>query len=214
MAKKRGAESRERLVNAAADLFWQKGFAATSLAEIGAAAGVPLGNIYYYFRSKAALAEAVAAIMAEQMQAALEEIAAAADAPNARLTALVDLLSHSVATRTERGCPIRRASAEFRDPAPEASARAAAILAHLEAWLTNELARIGTSPADAQASAAKALILWQGGIALAEARRDEAPLRQALQDMRELFREAARQNLSGERAGAPLSAAPGRTTGF
>ncbi|MBZ8135047.1 TetR/AcrR family transcriptional regulator [Afifella sp. IM 167] len=183
-ATKRGAEARERLVNAAADLFWRQGFSATSLAEIGIAAGIPLGNIYYYFRSKAALADAVAAMMEEQMQAALTELAAFYADPRERLLALVELLEGSVSIRAVQGCPIRRAAADFRIPAPDASARAGKVLADMETWLATQLGAAGLSQEEAQNRATEALALWQGGIALAESRQEEGPLLEALTAMR------------------------------
>ncbi|MGZ3346649.1 MAG: TetR/AcrR family transcriptional regulator, partial [Caulobacteraceae bacterium] len=52
-------DKRDRLVEAAADLAHRRGFRETSLAAIAEAAGVPLGNVYYYFKTKDALAEAL-----------------------------------------------------------------------------------------------------------------------------------------------------------
>lgn len=50
---------RERLARAAATLFHQRGVRKTTLADIAQAAAVPLGNVYYHFRTKDALIEAV-----------------------------------------------------------------------------------------------------------------------------------------------------------
>ncbi|WP_051630960.1 TetR/AcrR family transcriptional regulator [Afifella pfennigii] len=183
-ATRRGAEARQRLVSAAADLFWRQGFAATSLADIGNAADIPLGNIYYYFRSKAALADAVAAMMEEEMQAALCELAGFYADPRQRISALIELLEGSSGMRAVQGCPIRRAAAEFRLPAPEASARAGKVLADMRAWLEAQLVAAGLAGEEAAARAGECLALWQGGIAVAEARQDEAPLREALAAMR------------------------------
>ena len=47
------------LMRAAAELIYEKGCAASSLADIATAAGVPLGNVYHYFKTKEVLAEAV-----------------------------------------------------------------------------------------------------------------------------------------------------------
>jgi AcrR family transcriptional regulator len=57
---KKGDQRRERIVAAAARLFWQRGFFATSIADIAGEADVPPGNMFYYYRSKADLALAVA----------------------------------------------------------------------------------------------------------------------------------------------------------
>ena len=54
MARK--SDKRERLLDAAAESFWVDGYAATSLADIAERSQVPVGNIYYYFKTKAAIA--------------------------------------------------------------------------------------------------------------------------------------------------------------
>jgi TetR/AcrR family transcriptional repressor of nem operon len=46
---------RERLLGAAADLLYRQGVEKTTLADIAQAADVALGNIYYYFKTKAAM---------------------------------------------------------------------------------------------------------------------------------------------------------------
>ena len=51
--------TKERILDAAERLFAERGFAATSLRSITAAAGVNLAAVNYHFRSKEALLEAV-----------------------------------------------------------------------------------------------------------------------------------------------------------
>lgn len=43
---------RQNIINAAKQLFSEKGYAATGLREIAEKAGVSLGNIYNYFKNK------------------------------------------------------------------------------------------------------------------------------------------------------------------
>ena len=52
-------DKRSRLVNAAVGLAYQNGFGATSLADIAREAEVPLGNVYYYFKTKDDIGEAI-----------------------------------------------------------------------------------------------------------------------------------------------------------
>jgi len=46
---------RDRLVEAAKTMFYQHGVTRSTLAEIAQQAQVPLGNVYYHFRTKEAL---------------------------------------------------------------------------------------------------------------------------------------------------------------
>ncbi len=56
----RRGDIRERLVTAGRQLIHNQGFGRTTLADIAEASGVPLGNVYYYFRNKEELLAAVA----------------------------------------------------------------------------------------------------------------------------------------------------------
>ena len=49
----RATDKRERLVDAAVTLFHHRGYGQTSLSDIAEQSGVPLGNVYYYFKTKA-----------------------------------------------------------------------------------------------------------------------------------------------------------------
>jgi AcrR family transcriptional regulator len=49
-------DKRARLIQTAAGLSYQRGFRETTLADIAEAARVPLGNVYYYFKTKEELA--------------------------------------------------------------------------------------------------------------------------------------------------------------
>jgi AcrR family transcriptional regulator len=52
LATTKGAETRDRILAAALDLFRDRGFDETTMRDIAAAAGVATGAAYYYFRSK------------------------------------------------------------------------------------------------------------------------------------------------------------------
>jgi AcrR family transcriptional regulator len=60
-AKREGGATREKIVRAAAQLVYSRGFNATSLAMVARAAGVNRGSLYYFFRTKKILALAVIA---------------------------------------------------------------------------------------------------------------------------------------------------------
>lgn len=178
----RSKRNRNRLVNAAAELFWRSGYDGSSLADIAAEAGVPIGNVYYYFRSKAALADAVARLMESETRAALSQINAAHPGPQQRLAALLSLFTSSNAARTERGCPIARASRDFRNDAPLAAERAGRILGRIGDWLSEQLqARLPREEASARAR--QWLMTWQGAITLAHAGNDQSVLDEAMADL-------------------------------
>ena len=105
----KGARNREALVSAAARLFWQRGYHGASLADIAVEAELPVGNLYYYFKSKAELALAVASGFSQDTQDMLDEINAAAADPRKRLQMLATRLAASQRSRLTYGCPVAAA---------------------------------------------------------------------------------------------------------
>ena len=49
---KKGEESRQRLIECAAELFWKNGYSATGISEILKQTDLPKGSFYFYFKSK------------------------------------------------------------------------------------------------------------------------------------------------------------------
>src|ERR1700737_589231 len=52
-------DKRSRLIQTAVKLAYRHGFRTTSLADIAEAANVPVGNVYYYFKTKDEIGEAI-----------------------------------------------------------------------------------------------------------------------------------------------------------
>ncbi|QKV19872.1 TetR/AcrR family transcriptional regulator [Oricola thermophila] len=167
--RRRGEARREALVLAAAELFWTRGFEASSLADIARASGVPLGNVYYYFKTKAELAGAVADLFVQQTESLIEEVRAETPEPRERLRLLVARLQAAQQGRLQHGCPISRAVRDFRPEMPDQAARAAESFSLLTGFLATELGRAGLRPAIALSRARAAIADWQGSIALAYA---------------------------------------------
>ena len=180
MARTEGAEKRVRLVNAAAMLFWTNGYAATSLADIAKEAHVPLGNIYYYFKTKAEIARAVADLFVADMIGELQAIDQTYDTPKDRLSAVLELLARGTEMRTRAGCPIAGAIRDFSKLASGVAKRAAESLSILENWIAETLAQDGQAPDEARATAEEILALWQGAVVAANAFEDPGRLRRAI----------------------------------
>jgi len=66
MSKKN--DKRERLIDAADELIYQQTFNSTTLADIATRAEVPLGNVYYYFKTKDDILKAVVQKRAAELQ--------------------------------------------------------------------------------------------------------------------------------------------------
>ena len=79
---KKGAQTRERLLDLAESAVLQKGFAGTSIDELITAAEISKSGFFYHFADKNALAKALLERYLERDDAILDEIFAKADALN------------------------------------------------------------------------------------------------------------------------------------
>jgi TetR/AcrR family transcriptional repressor of nem operon len=96
---------RERLVAAARDAFHHQGVENTTLADIAAAADVPVGNVYYYFKTKDDLVDAAIDSQIwdiQQLLRSLDELGS----PQARLKGLIARLGGEADLVARYGCPL------------------------------------------------------------------------------------------------------------
>ena len=80
--KRKGAETRERILELAEAGVLEKGFAATSIDELISAAGITKSGFFYHFRDKGMLARALMQRYLDQEDAILDELFARADELN------------------------------------------------------------------------------------------------------------------------------------
>jgi len=99
------ADKRAELVTAAATLLHEQGFHRTTLADVAHRASVPLGNLYYYFRTKDALAEAVIAAHEQALRGRFASWDAAHRDPRTRLRQLVRAPLDTGDRVIQFGCP-------------------------------------------------------------------------------------------------------------
>ena len=83
-------ESMEKIANAALQLFGEKGFHSTSIAQIARAAGVSKGLLYNYFESKEALLHFIILHAVEVGEALLEQALTQNDSPQEQLRAFTE----------------------------------------------------------------------------------------------------------------------------
>jgi TetR/AcrR family transcriptional repressor of nem operon len=116
---------RERLVDGARQVLHAQGVEASTLADIAAAADVPLGNVYYYFKTKDELVEAAIEAHAAEIRAFLASFERHRT-PRARLKAFVRALVDQRDLVTRSGCPhgtlcseLAKHDDDLRDVAPQ-----------------------------------------------------------------------------------------------
>jgi AcrR family transcriptional regulator len=96
-----GVESRRKIVEAAAALMAERGFAGTSIAAVSQRSGLPSGSIYWHFESKEALLGVVVEEGARQWFDALPVGENLPSDPAERATALLDAVVTSLQQHPE-----------------------------------------------------------------------------------------------------------------
>ena len=96
-----GVESRRKIVDAAAALMAERGFAGTSIAAVSQCSGLPSGSIYWHFESKEALLGAVVEEGARRWFGTLPRIEGLPADPAERTKALFDAVEAALETHPE-----------------------------------------------------------------------------------------------------------------
>jgi TetR/AcrR family transcriptional regulator, transcriptional repressor for nem operon len=96
---------RERLVASAREVIHQQGVERTTIADIARAADVPVGNVYYYFKTKDDLVAAAIDGHTADVRAVLGSLARHRT-PQARLKALIRELMSQGDLAADYGCPL------------------------------------------------------------------------------------------------------------
>lgn len=161
---------RIRLVQAAADLSHARGLGKVALADIARQAEVPLGNVYYYFQTKTAIAEAVIAQRSEEFQT-LQETWDRGSTPKERLKAFVQMTVQNRESLKRAGCPVGSLCAELAKEEGPLAEKAAVPFRQLLTWIEAQFAGLGRKR-DKRSLAIHLLSALQGVSLLANAFRD------------------------------------------
>ncbi|WP_395156711.1 TetR/AcrR family transcriptional regulator [Ilumatobacter sp.] len=86
-------ESRARILDAALNAFWKKGYHSTTTREIAAAVGMSAAGVYVYFQSKPQLLAEIVEESHARLVAVLDEVMQHASTPSERLASLVAAFS-------------------------------------------------------------------------------------------------------------------------
>lgn len=177
----RRPDKRQRLIDAALDVFYRQGFAATPLAQIAEQADVPLGNVYYYFKSKELLLQAVVDRHLEEIEQILRE-AEDRPTPRERLTSLLQLIAQGAEERAQFGCPVGSLAQELEKQGGSQGTVASRPLELQRQWTRRQFAELGYEER-ADELAMEFLCNSQGAALVAHALRDPEIMRRRLDHM-------------------------------
>jgi len=167
----RARDKRERLIDGAQRVIYEQGVARTTLADVAQDAKVPVGNVYYYFKTKDQLVEAAIEARAREVQEMLE-LAARHRTPRARLRALIRGLAGQRDDIARRGCPVGTLCSELDKRDDRLALRARDVLALPIDWAEGQFRDLGRS--DARDLAIALIASYQGISLIASTFRDPA----------------------------------------
>lgn len=182
-------ETRSRIVLAAMELFWEKGYQSTSVADLLRHAGVHSGSLYHFFAGK----QDVLLAVLDRYHAGIDEMLLApvwkdvADPIERVFALLAKYRELIVQTDCTYGCPIGSLALELHEPDPPVRDR---LVASFSAWVDAiERCLLDAGPRlprqlDRRALATFVLTTMEGGVMLARTYRDVAPFDTAVDQLR------------------------------
>jgi TetR/AcrR family transcriptional regulator, transcriptional repressor for nem operon len=181
----RGADTRARIIRAAAELMYVKGVAATSLEEILAAGTAGKSQFYQHFNSKDDLVQDVIALRAEEILTKQTLRLQRLDSFRGLQQWRNAIVQSNALRRGAWGCTLGSLAAELSDVNDTARV---ALAKHFDEWeqlLADAFARMRDrgvlrEDADAQRLATGVMAALQGGYLLAQTAHDSRPMEVAL----------------------------------
>jgi TetR/AcrR family transcriptional regulator, transcriptional repressor for nem operon len=174
---------RDLLIAAAKTKFYQQGVARTTLADIAQEAQVPLGNVYYHFRTKEALLEAVIEAHVQRLQTRFAQWNRELADPHERLLALIRWECESAPSLAHFGCPYGSLAQEIvKEDMPLMNSAVRMLQSYLD-WTEQQFRQMGKDEQEAKDLAFDMIAWFQGSILLSASFRAPELLERKLQRM-------------------------------
>jgi AcrR family transcriptional regulator len=154
-------------VSAASELVYRQGVARTTLADIAEAADVPLGNVYYYFKTKDDIVGAVLRTRTDEVVATLTDLDHRHRSPKARLKGLMGVLAERADTTALYGCPYGTLSTELAKRAEGPDPLVAPLMRTMLDWVEEQFRAMGRR--DAPDLAVELIAAYEGSSILSNA---------------------------------------------
>jgi TetR/AcrR family transcriptional repressor of nem operon len=184
--------TRDRLINSARFLFWDRGFAGTSMADLLAHAQVNSGSFYHFFESKEALLRDVLEGYLHALRPMVIDPAyAQTDKPVERIFAILEgYRGRILQTGCQYGCPLGRLALEID---PENRPAHKLIAQNFQGWIdavrecVEEMKDRLPRGTDREALATYVLVVMEGGVMLSRSYGSVDPFDRAVRQLHQHF---------------------------
>jgi AcrR family transcriptional regulator len=180
------ADNRTRLLQAAEKTTYRYGFGGTAIADIAKEARIPLGNVYYYFRTKDEIGRAIIDLRVSRFRRQLQELDRA-DSPAERLCGFVDIKIKNREELARSGCPVGGLCSELQKQGGAAAKKSTVLFATALAWMEAQFKALGRA-ADARGLAVHLLSATQGVSVLAHTFHDPSLIEMEAARLKEWIR--------------------------
>ena len=158
---------KERLVQGARMVLYAQGVEKTTIADVATAADVPLGNVYYYFKTKDDLVKAAIDAHAQEIQAKLAGFEESNRTPKTRLKAFVREWIEQADMAAQYGCPHGSLCAELDKGDGALGEEAAKLIELIVDWNERQFKEMGFNKREAHENAMELVASFQGAALLA-----------------------------------------------
>lgn len=165
--------TRERIVEAADQLFYQHGFEKTSFADISEKVNISRGNFYHHFRTKDDILSAVIEKRLQKTQMMLDQWQLNGVTPKERIQSFIKVLIMNRAKIKKYGCPVGSLCSELAKLNHASQDDANRLFTMFREWLCLQFEQLGYMN-EADRLAMHLLARSQGVASLANAFHDEA----------------------------------------
>jgi len=163
--RKLNQDNRSRLGHAAMNVAYRYGFGAATLADIAREARVPLGNVYYYFKTKDEIGDAIIDLRLGRLRTLLQELDELPSSKD-RLCGFVQLKIDRREKLARAGCPVGTLCSELHKQGGPVAMRSTVLFAEALAWLEAQFKALGKG-VDSRGLAVHLLSATQGMSVLA-----------------------------------------------
>lgn len=144
----KGEGNRQRIITAADNLFYRRGYNQTSFQDISEATGIPRGNFYYYFKTKDEILNAVVDSRLDELTSMLGKIDSETNDARERLLKFSNILENNRDNVIQSGCPFGTLSSELAKDNPQLHQKSTQVFVLLRNWMRQQFEALGAANAD------------------------------------------------------------------